>query len=515
VQKGENGEQQVKGKATSETTSTLTAAADEGVTGGHRHPADPHLIGVERIIQVATEARDPGPLVRDTLTHLSALPQVAAAAYYAVDRRAGVARLEQGEGLPDAFRGAASQLEVAAAPYDNTLVHRQPVFLADFAAAVPSHAAAGNFASMACAPVIARDDVVGALCVYATQPHDWGPADQVVMPAVGLEMGAALSRLYAEHQLNERRLPIQDLFDSVGELLVVTAADGRLLWANAHARSRLGYTQEQITHMTMLDLHPLGRRLEAAAILADLLDGEEEFCAIPLLARDGSHVPVETRVRWGTWDGRRVIFGVSRDLGERLRLSEEREQMVGGALDIVGAVARTVDPDTAEHARRVARLCTSIARELGYAPDRIAGLNMAAALHDVGLTGVPQAVLGKRDKLTEDEYDLIKTHPTLGWELLRGAQTAWPLADVVLQHHERLDGSGYPNGLLAPEILPESRIVAVADVVEAMSSERPYREPHSLTDAMTEIVDGSGTRYDADVVAATVRLYEHGLDPRG
>ncbi len=178
--------------------------------------------------------------------------------------------------------------------------------------------------------------------------------------------------------------------------------------------------------MTMLDLHPPGRRLEAAAIVADLLDGEEEVCTIPLLARDGSHVPVETRVRWGTWDGRRVIFGVSRDLSERLRLSEEREQMVGGALDIVGAVARTVDPDTAEHARRVARLCTSIARELGYAPDRIAGLNMAAALHDVGLTAVPQEVLGKRDKLTEEEYELIKTHPDAG--LRAGARSADRLA---------------------------------------------------------------------------------------
>ena len=500
--------------ATPEKTLTPQASADEAGTSDHGHPADPHLVVVERVIQVATEARDPGPLVRDILTHLSALPLVAAAAYYAVDRRAGVARLEQGEGLPAAFWGAASQLEVSAAPYDNVLVHRQPIFLADFAAAVPAHAAAGRFASMACSPVVARDDVVGALCVYTVQPHDWGPADQVVMPALGREMGAALARLLAEGQLNERRLPIQDLFDSVGELMVVSAGDGRILWANAHARMRLGYSQEQLTRMTMLDLHPPGRRLEAASIVADLLDGEEEVGTVPLQASDGSLVPAETRVRWGTWDGRRVIFGVSHDLSERLRLSEEREQMVGGALDIVSAVARTVDPDTAEHARRVARLCTSIAHELGYSPDRIAGLNMSAALHDVGLTAVPQEVLAKREKLTEEEYELIKTHPTLGYELVRGAQTAWPLADVVLQHHERLDGSGYPNGLLADEILPESRIVAVADVVEAMSSERPYREPHSLTDAMTEIVDGSGVRYDADVVSATVRLYEHGLDPR-
>ena len=484
-------------------------------TGGQSYPADPHLVVVEHVIQVATEARDSGPLVRDILIQLLTIPVVSGAAYYAVDRRAGIARLEQGEGLPDAFWGAATHLEVAAAPYDNVLVHRQPVFLSDFGAAVPAHAAAGHFASMACAPVVARDDVVGALCVYATDTHDWGPADQVVMPAIGRELGAALARLMAEHQLHERRLPIQDLFDSVAELMVVSAADGRLLWANAHARSRLGYSQEQLAHMTMLDLYPPGRRLEAAAIVADLLESDEEVSTVPLLARDGSHVPVETRVRWGTWDGRRVIFGVSRDLSERLRLTQEREQMVGGALDIVGAVARTVDPDTAEHARRVARLCTSIAHELGYASGRITGLNMSAALHDVGLTAVPQEVLAKREPLTDEEYELIKTHPTLGYELLRGAQTAWPLADVVLQHHERLDGSGYPNGLMAEEILPESRIVAVADVVEAMSSERPYREPHSLTDAMTEIVDGSGVRYDADVVAATVRLYEHGLDVRG
>ena len=476
------------------------------------HPADPYLCVVERAVVVASEAREAGRLVRDLLAELSQLPGVTAAAYYTVDRRHGVARLDQGTGLSDEFRGAAATLAVAAAPYDNVLVHRQPVFLEDFATAVPEHAAAGRFASMACAPVAVRDDVAGALCVYTAVARDWGPADQVVLPTIGRELGAALARLAAERQLLDRRLPIQDLFDSVGELMVVSAADGRLLWANAEMQRRLGYSQDQLTHMGVLDLHPPGRRLEAAAVLADLLEGEEEVCTIPLLTGDGHQLPVETRVRWGMWDGRRVIYSVSHDLSERLQMRDERRRLLTGTLDVVSAVARTVDPDTAEHARRVAGLCTSLARELGYPQERVAGINLAAGLHDVGLTAVPQEILSKPGKLTEEEFELIKAHPTFGWELLRGAETPWPLAEVVLQHHERLDGSGYPNGLTEGDILPESRIVAVADVLEAMSSERPYRGPHSLTDAMTEIVTGSGTRYDAEVVTATVALYEHGLD---
>jgi PAS domain S-box-containing protein len=466
---------------------------------------------MQGVIVLAAEARDAAVLLRHAVRELLGLPSVTAAAYYAADRRKGVAQLEHGEGLPEAFTAAAGKLDLAAAPYDNALIHRQPVFAADFSAAAERHAAAGGFASMACAPVVSRDDVVGALCAYTLEPHDWGPADQVVIPALGRELGAALARLTAERQLLERRLPIQDLFDSVGELLVVAAADGRLLWANAEVERRLGYGPDDWRHMTLLDLHPTGRRIEAAALAAALLDGQEEVSTIPLLSRDGHQLPVETRLRWGTWDGRRVIFEVSRDLTERLRLRAEQLQLLDETLDVVSAVARTFDPDTAEHAHRVARLCTSLARELGWAEDRVAGLNLAAGLHDVGFTAVPHEILAKPGKLTPAELALVKTHPTRGWELVRSARTPWPLAEVILQHHERLDGSGYPSGLRGEQILQESRIVAVADVIEAMSSERPYRGPYTLAEAMTEIVNGSRKRYDGEVVAAAVALYEHGI----
>ena len=469
---------------------------------------------MQQVIGAAADAEELESLVRDVLRELPGLPALDAAAYYTVDRRAGIARLEQGEGLPDAFWEQVREIQLTAAPYDNALIHRQPVFVEDFSTAAPRHAAAGGFASLACAPVVARDDVVGLLCVYTRQPHEWGPADQVVVPALGRELGAAMARVAAERQLRERRLPIQDLFDSVGELLVVSTGDGRLLWANAEVERRLGYARDRWAHMTVLDLHPPGRRLEAASIMADLLEGEEEQATIPLLTHDGHQIPVETRVRWGAWDGRRVIFSVSRDLSERLQMREERQQLLGEALHVATAVARTFDPATAEHARRVARLCTALARELHYDNERTEGINLAAGLHDVGLTAVPHKVLTKPGKLTPEEYALVQTHPTRGWELVRNVSTPFPLAKVILQHHERLDGSGYPNGLRTDEILPESRIVAVADVIEAMSSERPYREHSSLADAMTEIVDGSGTRYDADVVAAAVRLYELGaVDP--
>jgi PAS domain S-box-containing protein len=474
------------------------------------HPADPHLLAVERVIAAAADAEHEPALVRDVLRSLCGVPGIDAAVYYSVDRRAGVARLEFAEGVPDAFLGAAARFPVAMTPYVNVFVHRQPVFAADYVAAAAGHAEAGGFLSFAAAPVIARDDVIGALHLFSRARHDWGAADQVLLPAVGRELGATLARLQAEQQLVERRLPIQDLFDSVGELLVVSAADGRLLWANGEVERRLGYSPEDWPRMTMLDIHPPGRRLEAASIFADLLEGEEELCTIPLLTKGGSHLPVETRVRWGTWDGRRVIFGVSRDTSADLRAAEERERLLDGTLDVVAAVARSVDAETAEHAHRVARLSVRLAREMGLSQDEVAGVSLAAGLHDVGLVAVPHEVLTRPGRLTEEEFELVKTHPGAGRDLVRMAKSPWPLADTVMQHHERLDGSGYPDGLRGDEIIPEARIVAVADVIEAMSSERPYRRPYSLAEAMAEIVEHSGTRYDSDVVVAAVHLYERG-----
>jgi len=485
--------------------------ADAALSGApsDEHPVgNPHLRVLERVIGVTAEARDVEVAINGTVDALGELPGAQAAAYYAVDRVAGVARATVCRNLPESFAGVAGHIEIATPPYHHVFVQRQPLFADDFSQVALVHARETGFRSFACVPVVADDDVVGGLACYSSSGHSWSHEDQLVLPAIGRELGAAIARMTARRELDSRRLPIQDLFDSVDELLIVSAADGRMLWANAEAERRLGYTAEDWQRMTMLDFHPPGRRIEAAAVLADILEREGGVSRVPLLAKDGSVVPVETKVRWGTWDGRRVIYIMS-SAGDRPGAMGANRRFVDGALEAVTAIAHAADPETAVHARGVARLAGALARQMGLPPDRVDGLELAGGLHDVGKTTIPHEVLARPGKLSETELRLIRVHPVAGCEMVRHAESPWPLADIILQHHERLDGSGYPSGLRGPDIIPEARILAVADVLEAMSSSRPYREAFSMDRVMSEIVGGSGTRYDAEVVAAAVQLYDH------
>lgn len=177
----------------------------------------------------------------------------------------------------------------------------------------------------------------------------------------------------------------------------------------------------------------------------------------------------------------------------------------------VQALATTVevrDPYTAGHQRRVAKLAVAIATEMGLPPERIEGLQLAAVLHDIGKINVPAEILASPRKLTAAEFEIIKTHPTVGYDILKDIRFSTPVARIVLQHHERLDGSGYPAGLMQEQILLEARILCVADVVEAMASHRPYRPGLGVPKALQEISEHKGQMYDSDVVSACISLFE-------
>jgi HD-GYP domain-containing protein (c-di-GMP phosphodiesterase class II) len=182
--------------------------------------------------------------------------------------------------------------------------------------------------------------------------------------------------------------------------------------------------------------------------------------------------------------------------------------------DTVTALASMIearDPYTAGHQRRVACLAQAVGEEMGLPEDRIHGLAMGARVHDIGKVSIPAALLRKPGRINEHEFGIIKAHPLVGHGILREIECPWPLADIVLQHHERLDGSGYPNGLKGDEILLESRIVAVADVVEAISSHRPYRPALGLERSLEEIQEQRGVFYDPDVVDACVHVMQNGF----
>jgi len=180
---------------------------------------------------------------------------------------------------------------------------------------------------------------------------------------------------------------------------------------------------------------------------------------------------------------------------------------VSATIQVIISTLEAKDPYTAGHQVRVADLTRAIATEMKFSKDRIEGVFMAASIHDIGKLSVPAEILSKPGKLTETEFSLIKEHSKKGYEILKNVESSWPLAEIVYQHHERMDGSGYPRNLKGDEILMEARIMAVADVVEAMASHRPYRPTLGIDAALKEIEDNKGTLYDAHVVDVCLRLF--------
>ncbi len=192
-----------------------------------------------------------------------------------------------------------------------------------------------------------------------------------------------------------------------------------------------------------------------------------------------------------------------------LRASEKKlkENLLHFGL-AMGSLVEMREPHIIGHQRRVANLATALALEMQLPEDRIAGLNLICVMHDIGEFSISTDILGKRGPLSEIDFDLLKQHPQQGYELLKEIDFPWPIATTVLQHHERIDGSGYPHGLIDREIILEAKILAVADVMEAMVSRRPYRAGMGIEAALQEIVRHRGIFFDAAVVDACVRLFQ-------
>ncbi len=198
------------------------------------------------------------------------------------------------------------------------------------------------------------------------------------------------------------------------------------------------------------------------------------------------------------------------DITERIEAEEAQRQLTSAAVGAIAAAVEARDPYTAGHQRRVAAICKAIAGEIGLTADETDGIELAATIHDIGKLGVPLEILACPRRLMPAEFELVKTHSQIGSDIVAGIKFTWPVAEMILQHHERLDGSGYPRGLHDEQIITGARIIAVADTVEAMGSHRPYRAALGIDAALAEIEANRGRLYDADVADACIRLFRDG-----
>ncbi len=210
--------------------------------------------------------------------------------------------------------------------------------------------------------------------------------------------------------------------------------------------------------------------------------------------------------------------GVIEDITERKRAEQKfkmnyvrLQKIMDGTVNALASTTEKRDPYTVGHRQRVPQLACAIAQEMGLPKEKIDGIKVAGTVHDVGKIHVASEILNRPNELNDVEMNLVKTHCDIGYEILKTIEFPWPIAEILRQHHERMDGSGYPRGLLGEDILLEARILAVADVVEAMVSQRAHRSAHSIDEALEEILKNRGTLYDAKVVGACVKLFDKGF----
>jgi PAS domain S-box-containing protein len=330
-------------------------------------------------------------------------------------------------------------------------------------------------------------------------------------------------RKRAEDTLKESEGKHRLLFESAGDGIIIHDAGARILAANPLACERLGYSHAELMSMTINQVDSPAEAAYAQDRIAQLM--EQGYLAFETVhqRKDGSFIPIDVIARRITWDGRTAVMSICRDITKRKKTEdklistlESLKNALHATIHVLISAIEVRDPYTAGHQVRSADLARAIAVEMNLPQDRIEAISMAGPIHDIGKLSVPAELLSKPTKLTALEFSLIKEHAQTGYEMLKDVESPWPLAEIVHQHHERMNGSGYPRNLKGEEILIEARILAVADVVESMASHRPYRPALGLNAALEEIENNKETLFDADAVDVCLKLFrEKGFQLKG
>lgn len=322
-------------------------------------------------------------------------------------------------------------------------------------------------------------------------------------------------RKRAEDVLRESEGKFRNLVEKsfVGVYLV---QDGVLKYANPRLAEMFGYTVEEITGKQVKDMvFPEDWPIVEENFRKRLSGEVNSIHYEPRgLTKNQEVIYVEAFGSRTTYQGQPAVIGALLDITERKQAHEKLEstleslrKALGATIRVAALTVETKDPYTAGHQKRVANLARAIATEMGLSKDKIEAIRMAGVIHDIGKISVPSEILTRPGKINEIEMALIMNHSQVGYDILKTVDFPWPIAQMVLQHHERMDGSGYPQGIAGEDICLEARILAVADVVEAMASHRPYRPALGIEKALEEISNNKGILYDPAVVDACIKLF--------
>jgi len=314
------------------------------------------------------------------------------------------------------------------------------------------------------------------------------------------------ARKRADDELKKSKALLESVFNSSQDLMLVVDRDLKILMSNWKSSLYAGHTEFPINSHCYEAFNHRDIPCEPCHALSVFNTGEpireEHYNQYTQLFMEVNAYPIFD-------DNHHVIMVAEhvRNITDRKQAAEKMRKALGATVQAIAVTVETRDPYTAGHQRRVADLAHSIATEMNLPAEQIDGIRMAAAIHDLGKISVPAEILSKPKKLTAIEFSLIKTHAKSGYDILKNIDFPWPIARMILEHHKRMNGSGYPNGLTGDNLLMESQILAVADVVESMASHRPYRSSLGIDAALGEIEKNKGTLYDNAVADACLRLF--------
>lgn len=327
-----------------------------------------------------------------------------------------------------------------------------------------------------------------------------------------------LERQQTEARLRESEAKYRILFEKSRDAIYMVSDDDKFIDVNQSTLDLLGYTEEELKKLYIdhLFINPADRQA-----LRRLMD-EKGFVIdheVKLRRKNGTEMDCQlTSTRHRTDNGSLAIrHGIIRDITNRNQCEIQLKQTLAqlkkaleGTIQGIASALEMRDPYTADHQKRVSQLACAIAQEMGLDGEQVEGIRLSGLIHDIGKIYVPAEILSKPGRISQAEFNVIKAHCQVGYDILKSIDFPWPIAQITLQHHERMNGSGYPSGLGRENILLEARILAVADVMEAMASHRPYRPTLGLEKALEEITQNRGILYDSDVVQAGLKLFSEG-----
>ena len=325
-------------------------------------------------------------------------------------------------------------------------------------------------------------------------------------------------RKKAEQNIKSAKDELQMIMDSVPAIIFYKDTEGRIIRANKTFADSLKLPVKDIVGKTTEELFP---KEQAENMRKDdkevIISGKPKRNIIqPYTTPDGIRWLITDKIPYKDKKGKVTgVIGLSKDITVQRKAEQKLQQTfqklkktMDATIDTMSNMIEAKDPYTAGHQQRVSQLATAIAKKLNLSEDKIEGIRIASLIHDIGKIGLPTEILSKPSKLTDIEFSLIKGHSQIGYDILKSIDFSYPIAQIVLQHHEKINGSGYPNNLKGDEILLEAKIIGVADVVEAMSSFRPYRPALGIDKALEEISQNKGILYDPEAVDVCLKLFK-------